>query len=116
MGTGAEVKSKLKIFETAKRNYALIDLDASKRPFHQMQLLHIIEGFTVIALQCLYLVIDAKTDREYVISTLMLVSGFFVHLGYWSAIFETTTICELIDYFESIVNDSKLEYSIIFVE
>lgn len=107
-----EPKSELNIFERAKKNLALIDLDQNKRPLHRKQLLHVIEGFLALVLQCLYFVIDAKKDREYMSSMLMTSIGILVYLTYWNAIFGTTTIYELIDSFEISINGSKFAYSI----
>lgn len=99
----------MKIFESAKQMLVLIDLDANQRPFHRNQLLHIVQGFLAIILQCLYLVYEANTVREYMNSIFMTSTGILVYIAYWNAIFKATLIYEFIDYYETIVNGS--EYS-----
>lgn len=98
----------MKIFETAKKSLASIELDTNKRPFHRMQLFHIGQSFLAIVSQCLYFTYDANTTMEYIhsISTISLAT--LVYISYWNAIFNTSTIYELIDHVETIVNESKL--------
>lgn len=100
---------RIKIFVTAKKNLVSIDLDANKRSFHRMQSLHVVKGFLAIALQCLYLVYDTNTVREYMSSIFMTTFGILVHIAYWNAIFKTTTIYELIGDVEKGVNESELK-------
>lgn len=106
--SGSEMETKkLKIFESVKKMLASIDLNANQRPFHRKQLLHIVQGFCAIILQCLYLVYEANTIREYMNSIFMTTVGILVYMGFWSAIFKTTIIYEFIDQYETIVNGSE---------
>lgn len=100
----------MKIFESAKKNLASIDLDANQRPLHRMQLLHVVQGFLAISLQCLYLVFEANTAKEYMNSISMTTIGILVYIAYWSAIFQTSTIFEFIDHYETIVNGSEWKH------
>lgn len=98
---------KLKIFESVKDHLASIDLDEYKPRFHRKQVVHVVQGFLALTLQYLYLVFDANTAREYMNSIFMTVVGTAVYASYWSAIFQTTTIHDFIDHYETIVNGSK---------
>lgn len=97
----------MRIFVTAKIHMASIDLLASKGPFHRNQLLHVVQSFLAIVLQCLYLMYDANTTREYMNSICLTGLGVGVYIAYWSAIFQTTTIYDFADYYETVVNGRK---------
>lgn len=99
----------MKIFESAKMSLASMELDANKRPFHRKQLLKVMHSFLAIVLECLYIVYDANTAREYINSIFMTTIGIIVFIAYLSTIFKTTTIYNFIDHYETIVNESELQ-------
>lgn len=98
----------MKILLSVKMYLASIDLNENKRLFHPKQLLHVVQGFSAIVLQCLYLVYDANTALDYMDSILMTAVGILVYVSYWSSIFKTTNIYDFIDQLEVIVNGSKI--------
>lgn len=104
MGTKAE---RMKIFVAAKIYLASIDLDENKRVFHLNQVLHVVQGFSAIVLQCLYLVLEANTVLEYMNSTLMSGIGIIVYIGYWTTIFKTMDIYNFINRLEIVINESE---------
>lgn len=63
------------IFESAKKNLASLGYDANKRPFHRKQLSKVMQSFLAIVLECLYIVYDANTVREYINSIFMTTIG-----------------------------------------
>lgn len=74
----------LKIFKSAKENFASIFLEANKRPLHQKQLLHILEKSLIVSLLFLYLVYDANTVREYMNSILIIaIAAISLYFCYW---------------------------------
>lgn len=100
--------NKIVIFQTVKTCLISLDLDANERPFHREQLLHIIRTVLAIVLQCLYLITDANTASEYMRSILIISIGTLVFIAYLSAIFETATISDFIEHYETIINGSEL--------
>lgn len=97
----------LEIFVTAKKNLASIHFDANKRPFHRQQLFRVALSSLAIVLECLYLVYEANTVREYINSSIFTTIGIAVYIAFLSAIVEMKTIYEFIDLYETIVNKSK---------
>lgn len=104
----------MKIFQTTKLNLASMDLDANQSLFHKMQLLHILQGFLAIVLQCIYLIYVASTIREYMNSIFMTAFGILAYIVYWSMIFQTKTIFEFMDEFEKAINKSKIVFFFLF--
>lgn len=97
----------MRIFNTVKKSLLSIDLDVNKPKFHRMQLLHVVQGFVAILLQCMYFVNDANTTNEYMNSILITSIGLLIYVAYWSSIFETKTVYDFIEYYETIINGSK---------
>lgn len=103
------------IFESAKKHLASMAFDANERPLHRKQLSKVVKSFLAIALECLYLVYDANTAREYINSIIMTTVGVLVCIAYLSVIFKTATIFEFIDHLETIVIGSKLKKALFTV-
>lgn len=99
---------KLLIFVTVKKNLESLALDANKLPFHRRQLLFIVLCLLAIVLQCLYLVNDEITTREYMSCISITTIAVLVYIAFWSAIFETATIYEFMDCYETIINEREL--------
>lgn len=100
---------RMKIFVSVKRNLASMDLNANKPLLHRNQRLHILQGFTAVVLQILYLVYEASTAGEYMNSILMSMIGVLAHAAYWNVIFKTTAIYDFIENYERTINRSKLK-------
>lgn len=99
---------KMEIFKSVKGDLVSVGFDASKRPFHREQLSKILKSCLAIILQLLYLVCDANTTREYINSILMTIVGIAVFIAYLSGIFQTTTVSDFINGYETLINGSKL--------
>lgn len=97
----------MEIFKSVRKDLVFAGFDTNKRPFHRKQLLNVVKGFLAIILDFLYLVYDANTVREYINCILMAIIGVAVFTSYLSAIFETTTIYDFINGYETLINRSK---------
>lgn len=67
----------MKLFVTVKEMLTSIDIIREKGRFHAKRNLRTLEGFLAIIMQCLYLLFDAETDREYMDSIFMTTVGQF---------------------------------------
>lgn len=100
---------KMIIFEVVKKYLISLDLNVNERPLHRKQLLRISINFFTITPQCIYLVNDANTARDYMSFISIVTIGILVHICYCSVIFETETIYDFIDSLEAIINRSEFE-------
>lgn len=97
----------MEIFKTIKNNFASIGFTKKNEQFHTEQLLRTVEGFLAIILQCLYLLFDANTIKDYMVSILTTTVGIFVYVAYLSTVIKTEKIFIFLDDIEDVINESK---------
>lgn len=98
---------KMEIFKTIKQNFVSIGFTKRNEKFHTEQLIRTLEGFLAIVLQCLYIVFDARTAKEYMFSIVAITIGIFVYIAYLSTVLRTEKIFIYIDYVEEIISGSE---------
>lgn len=67
----------IKFFKTVEKYFAAIGFIREKGIFHTERWLRIIEGFVAIIMQCLYMLIEAVTIKQYMDSIFMTSAGIF---------------------------------------
>lgn len=98
---------KMRIFETAKQNFASMEMVANKPPLHRKQLLHIVQSLLATSSLCLYLVYETNNTREYLNSVVMTTAGTLGLAVYLCTIFKMASLYDCADRYETAINKSK---------
>lgn len=100
--------NRIEFFKTHKRNLASIGFTKRDAQFHPEQSLRALEGFLACTLQCLYLLFDANSTKDYMDSIFTTAAGIIIYVGYLNTVLITDKIFILIDDIEEAVNARKL--------
>lgn len=97
----------MNILETVKKNLASIDFVANQPPLPTKQLINIIWDYLNIISLFLYLLFEARTDKEYMDSIFMVTVGIIVSTARVSSVMKAASFFLFIDDFEQVVNERE---------
>ena len=99
----------MKIFQTIESHMSLGGFIRDRGAFNTIQLWTISRSILFIILQMVYLFHVANTTRQYMDSIFMTAAGILIFISYLSMAINTTTIFDLIDDLEKVINASECQ-------
>lgn len=103
------IQSKMKIFQTFQKNFALIHFKRNERPFNRTHLRSVIESVASISSAYVYLFHGKYSVGEYMDSIYFVAVGTCVCIAFVNTMFKVLQIFDFIDAVENFVNKSKIE-------
>lgn len=99
----------MEIFKRIKQNLASNGFRKDKGRFHLEQWLRTTQGLLAIVLQCIYLLFEAETTKEYMDSIFTTTVGVLVYVAYLSTVLKTKQLFIFIDGMEDAINGRKFD-------
>lgn len=100
----------MQIFKTIREHLVAIGFTKSDVGFHTEQVLRTSQGFMAIVLQCIHLLFDVNSTKDYLDSLFTTSVGILVYISYLSTVLKTKKIFMFIHRVEKLIGGSELEH------
>lgn len=97
----------MRIAKSVLKNLASIGYRANERPFNREQLWILLDRFITIILQFMYLLVEAKTPRQYMESYFTFCVALLMYISLMSTMVEMPTMFVFIDEIEQVIHESE---------